>query len=714
MNREYAKTKCKELLSIYGLSDWGVRLTTNNAVVGYCDKANKVIYLNIHHIDTHPDSEILDTMRHEIAHALTPDDKVHGFNWRAKAIELGAKPDAKCSYGLNPAVIDAIRSGMQVDIIETKKIEYKISSKVLTEFCPVCKKNGKDSVAIVKSEKEVNGFKVITYDCNHIVMKQLAENKPYETIVFDGDKNCKHTFTLPVKASHKTICSKCNAKRPYPFQIEGMRAIGKGLSINPGFAVLDSMGLGKTIQALGYIKFLEADELPVLFVVKSGLKYQFASEIMRILGDSYFPLIISGGKQGVLPGLKCYIIGYDTLRNFDTNKFKSLGIKLCILDEVQQIKNPDSTRAAEVRDLMTFIPKVIPLSGTPWKNRGSELFTMFNLLSRTKFPSYQKFLNDWVDYQLDSNGKYKEAGIKNPKKFREYIKDLAIRREPEQVMKEFPPISRYQQLCTIPEVDQDDYNDAMDEFVQWFNDLALEGKNPDSNSIIAKLSRLRHLIGQAKIPFTLEHLEDWSLEGQGKVLVGCHHKDVLDIMYLKLEKFLDEEELTGKIKLMKITSDMDGSARFAVQNLFNSSERAICLASTLAAGEGLNLQTGDYGILHERQWNPANEEQFEGRLRRIGQLKRIKFDYIHAQGSIDEHFHRLVEKKRINFNAVMNHDFENEQDINLPCTICGKDIKAHETAWDGESIMQSLAVSIVEDANKVRKVSTVRNKKRKF
>lgn len=584
----------------------------------------------------------------------------------------------------------------------------------LVEYCGVCKKQGKSSIAIVKNSVEKNGFKIITYDCNHVVMSEIPKPPDYKSIIFDGLINCKHTFTQPVKAKHKTICSKCNAKRPYPFQIEGMEAILKGMALQGqrGFAILDSMGLGKTIQALGYLKFLDANQFPILFVVKSGLKYQFASEILRILGDKYFPQIISGGKQGIFPGLKCYIIGYDTLRNFDNRKLEALNIKLMILDEVQQIKNPDSARALEVQGLMKFISKVLPLSGTPWKNRGSELFVMFNLLDSTRFPSFQKFLNDWVDYRLNSQGKYKEAGIKNPAKFKEYVKDLCIRREPEQVMPEFPPLSRYQLVCQIPEVDQSEYDDEMDEFVKWFNDLALEGKDAKPQMIIAKLSRLRHLIGQAKIPFTLEHIEEWIDNGSGKVLVGIHHKDVGEILLLRIAKYLEDEGLTYKIPLLKITSDMDGFARAEAQRRFNTSERAILIASTLAAGEGLNLQTGDYGILHERQWNPANEEQFEGRLRRIGQLKRVKFDYIHAQNSIDGHFHDIVEHKRTNFNAVMNHDYEMSinDDNGSPCKVCGKDSNSHEIAWDGDSLMESLAVRIVEDVNKNKKMKVVRSR----
>ena len=47
---------------------------------------------------------------------------------------------------------------------------------------------------------------------------------------------------------------------------------------------------------------------------------------------------------------------------------------------------------------------------------------------------------------------------------------------------------------------------------------------------------------------------------------------------------------------------MTSEARDAIQERFNKSRNALLIASQLAAGEGLNLQTCHTCVMHERQW----------------------------------------------------------------------------------------------------------------
>ncbi len=106
---------------------------------------------------------------------------------------------------------------------------------------------------------------------------------------------------------------------------------------------------------------------------------------------------------------------------------------------------------------------------------------------------------------------------------------------------------------------------------------------------------------------------------------------------------------------MKLTAELSSEERYDVQVNFNKLNRVVLVGSTLASGEGLNLQTCSDCIMHERQWNPMNEEQAEGRFIRIGQLAQsVNATYVHADNSVDTHLDKIIELKRRQFHNVMN------------------------------------------------------------
>jgi len=73
----------------------------------------------------------------------------------------------------------------------------------------------------------------------------------------------------------------------------------------------------------------------------------------------------------------------------------------------------------------------------------------------------------------------------------------------------------------------------------------------------------------------------------------------------------------------------------------------VMIASTLASGEGLNLQFCSDCIMAEQQWNPANEEQAEARFKRIGrEASIINATYQIALSTIDEFLADLKASKR--------------------------------------------------------------------
>ena len=660
MTRELAVRLTRDELDKFPiLKEWKVRLTTDvsRPFLGLCSYRDKCIILNAHHIDIHPDPEVLNTIRHEIAHALCP-FQGHNEIWTEKAKEIGCDNTIPCSHlSFTPEIIDAIRSGAQVEVTFEEEIirrpKYQITR--LQDKCPECGKIAIElrSSLIISKEEDKPDQKYIFLECGHLIIRSIPKGTPFHKLINGGDETCAHDWI-------KNLCKKCGAFRPYQFQIDGMQFGEAALAVNKGVAFFDEMGLGKTIQALGLIKF-NKDLWPVLYVVKSGIKFQWFKQILNWTNNEHVCQIIQSSNDILIPGLKGYIVGYDMLvpksrkskngktihQGFDINKLIGV-VKCMILDECQQIKNPDSTRTQQVRRIAKDI-KVIALSGTPWKNRGSEFFSVLNMMAPMKFPSFAGYKRAWVRTYYNGN-REAEGGISNPERFKEFIKDIAIRRERTEVMKELPLVNRTKLYIEMNDTEGNIYDEEVDSFVKWYNEAIIGGEELNSMNILAKMSKMRHLVGLAKIPATIEFIEDFIEETDRKLVIFVHHKDVGVNIYDELKTKFGNE-----FPVLKLTADMSGEDRFKTQELFNNSPKAILVGSTLASGEGINLQTCADCIMHERQWNPANEEQAEGRFIRIGQTATsVNATYVEATGSIDEHFGGIVEKKRKEFHATMN------------------------------------------------------------
>lgn len=709
MDRNKASEFARNELNKYGLIDWKVKVKVDpkQSFLGLCIYKDKSIIINAHHVDIHPEEEVIDTIKHEIAHALTPGHQ-HDDVWSSKAIELGCNSTQSCSWLTLPDyVIDAFRSGDTIEMtIEEKVSIVKKPKYKLTKYqdaCPECGKPAKERFSFTTADKDGNDYKWITLDCFHVIKKIIPRATPFDSIIRNSWKpeiaNCQHDWLI-------NKCKKCGEFKLFKFQTDGANFIEKALALQKGAGIFDEMGLGKTVQALAYLKYhLEA--FPCLFVVKSAIKFQWFKEIISWLGPEYMPQIISTSKDFVFTNLKSYIIAYDLLRRFPKEKIEAIGIKTVILDECQQIKNPDSTRTNEVRNLIkTSNAKVIPLSGTPWKNRGSEFFPVLNMIDPIKFNSYQNYLDNWVSYDY-SGPKRKEGGIKNPSKFKEYISDLCIRREYNDVMAEYPDVNRMKLPMQLDELNQEAYNESESDFVKWYNQHVIDGTEDKVSSIeiLAMMARMRHITGLAKIPATVSFVEEFLEDTEKKLVIFVHHKDVGLLLVNAIRELSYVKE--HNIPIVSLTAEFSDGERFSIAERFNATSRSIMIASTIASGEGVNLQTCSDSVLHERQWNPQNEDQATpGRFKRIGQLSSvINITVPEGEGTIDEDLDIIVERKRRQFQEAMDKNVSyvwNESD--LAKDLANRIIEKHRLMNKGK----------IKDKNKVKikDMASLNNKNR--
>ncbi len=300
------------------------------------------------------------------------------------------------------------------------------------------------------------------------------------------------------------------------------------------------------------------------------------------------------------------------------------------------------------------------------------------MLSPTKFSSHQGFLDRWVEYYMHGNV-YKQGGIRNIKEFREYTKDLCIRRERNDVMPELPKTNRMKLMCEIEDHTRKAYEEEVSEFVKWYNNLVIGGEEDSAlaeSGALARLNKMRHIIGLAKIPTTVEWVDEFLEETDRNLVIGVHHIDVGMILANQLKAL-------NKCEIFQLKGGMSDEENHRVKMAFINSRRGVLVASTLSAGEGtdgLQKICSDM-VLHERQWNPMNEEQLEDRLARIGQeSQKVNVTYIHADNSTDTHMDTIIENKRHQFHMAMN--------------------KGEYPTWTQNSMVKELTNAIIASAHK--------------
>ena len=517
-------------------------------------------------------------------------------------------------------------------------------STIIRQECPKCKK-----IAVEESRVKLGKTVLIRLACGHMLHHETLTSNAYDTIV--SSDGCK----------------------PRQYQIDCIKFVEES---NVRCIIADEQGLGKTIQCLSLLRLHPEKLLPVVIVAPTSVKLQWMWEIQRWCCPNgteqqkrqFLTQVISSGKDRAMPGFKIYIITYDLLKK--DNIFKYVPeIKTIIIDECQRIKNHLSDRAKAVQRIAKKTEHIIPMSGTPITNHAGEYFTVLNLVAPTRFPQYQRYIDNYCDSY--ANGwSQKIGGLKNPHHFHDDTKDIIIRRTKSEVLKDLPALDRKFYHVELDRNMNQTYAKALDELDDIF--YSDESEFNKSSQTIAIMSKLRHITGISKVANCIDFVTEFLLSCDRKIVIFTHHQDVAILLQASLDKWLSDG---GFDKSLHLHSGLDGNARAELIKTFKDEpSRRLLIAATLVAGEGINLQFCSDAILLERQWTAAAEEQTEGRFHRFGQLNPISMTYMIASGTIDEYFTELVEIKR---------------------SIAASTLDNKEVQWDQSSLMKELSQILV-------------------
>jgi SNF2 family DNA or RNA helicase len=525
----------------------------------------------------------------------------------------------------------------------------------ITESCSVCGK----PLVMLSSEVMTHGS-IVKYRCGHAFfvdeVKDLSET---DGELSDAELRKPHVLENPPEGQEApaTVAKYASVKgafTAYEYQKNGLDFAKK-----TGFKCLiaDAMGLGKTIQALLAIR--EADEYPVVCVVKSATIFQWQREAIRWgIADAEETVLPIVKNTGFIPsGFKIYLVSMDMLARKPKasklavwEKLAALGPKMIILDECQLFKDESSKRTiAMIKLIQTAnIQKRILLSGTPIKNRADEYFVALNLIAPHYFTSKAKFCQNWL--VANEKGAYTRIAPWQLPQFKAMTANFILRREKSEVLLDLPSLSRHTTALAVDDEDvKDSYNKELDLFANAMNSGAMS-----SMDILGWLTKMRHLTAQAKLPAAIDVIKEFleNTDECEKITIGIHHKDIRDTLMIALADY----------NPLKLSGEDSATQKDNIVEEFKKPHRRVLICNILAGGVGLNIQHCANAAILERQWNSADEEQFESRFHRNGQTRGVVIDYLIAHGTIDQFFSEMVDAKRRMFGETMTYNLAADSD----------------------------------------------------
>ena len=442
-----------------------------------------------------------------------------------------------------------------------------------------------------------------------------------------------------------------------PFQVTGAQF---ALGTNARCLIADDTGLGKTVQAYAVMK--QASLKPALVICKAGLRDQWEQQYYHWVGEDFGLVFVIKDPKNDVPMPKLFpitIVSFESLHRCEwINDDKLLSqFKLVIIDEVQKIKSLTAKMTQAVRRVChnpaanRSVPHVIGLSATPIKNHAAEYFPILNILRPDMFNNYNQFTYEYVDTYY--KGRFKKHGglsTLSIDKFRRLTEKFIIRRTRDEVMPELPKIFRTYHYNNMSDKVAGAFQDLVDQFQEEY----LNGKrdySPGSN-LLAIITLMRYVVGIAKVDETLDMIEEFLQTTTRKLVVFVHHDDVAKLLKRKLEALEDGEGESLADSILSIYGMAPDKRHDVIAEFKSNDTKRVMIASTLASGEGLNLQFCSDAIILEFEWNSANEYQAETRFTRIGfSVTAENENKVHitrpiAIGTIDEWMVELKEKKQ--------------------------------------------------------------------
>jgi SNF2 family DNA or RNA helicase len=441
-----------------------------------------------------------------------------------------------------------------------------------------------------------------------------------------------------------------------PYQKQGVSWFDFIAKNGFGGILADEMGLGKTLQALAFLRTLKGSG-PSLIVCPSSLIFNWTAEAARWVPDLKV-LILEGPRRGdefgKIASSNLVITSYPLLR-VDVDRHRLHHYAAVVLDEAQQIKNPDSQNAKAATAL--HAKHRFALTGTPVENSVRDLWSLMHFL----MPGYLGKRTDFKERY--ENPISKQSGGPEQQRLSRRVSPFLLRRTKQLVAKELPEKLEQIAWCELTTSQREIYTKLAESTRKQISELSSGPDQKKSRMVmLTALLRLRQascdarLLGMesppddidasAKLDLLMELLEE-AIDGGHRVLVFSQFVTMLGLIRARLEA----------AEMSYCYLDGQSRDRAAQVQKFQLGQTSIFLISLKAGGTGLNLTAADTVMHFDPWWNPAVEAQATDRAHRIGQKNVVTSYKLIARGTVEEKILNLQEKKK----SIIAATLESEQ-----------------------------------------------------
>ncbi|WP_443939860.1 SNF2-related protein [Pedobacter sp. MW01-1-1] len=491
---------------------------------------------------------------------------------------------------------------------------------------------------------EVIDDKLLTHKINFAKVTELYEDALLDGLVKNELQNFKRKFEGNGYMEEVAVPKALHAELRH-YQRDGLNWLNFLDDFNFGACLADDMGLGKTLQVLAFI-LSQRDKVKQntnLVVVPASLVFSWKTEIEKFAPSLEMKIIHGSVRLKSLDNLDAYeliITTYGTLLS-DIQFLKQYRFNYVILDESQNIKNPDSQRYKAARMLQAR--NRIVLTGTPVENNTFDLYGQLSFACPGLFGTKQQFA-DLYSTPIDQ---FKDR--KRAEELQQKIRPFIMRRTKQQVATELPDKTEIIVYCEMGEEQREVYEANKKEIQDYLLKKTEDELVKSTMHVLKGITRLRQICNSAalladaksfvqsssKIATLLEQIE--SKVPNHKILVFSQFVGMLDLIKKQLElRQIKYAYLTGQTR----------NREEVVQSFQRNPEISVFLISLKAGGVGLNLTEADYVYIVDPWWNPAVENQAIDRVYRIGQQKNVIAVRLITPDTIEDKIMKLQANKK--------------------------------------------------------------------